>query len=109
LIKFDENKQGFLGEMLDFLKEYKIIGLALAFIIGVASTSLVKSLVENIIMPFVTPLIPEDTWKNASLSFGPVIIKWGAFLSELISFLIMVIVVFIIAKKILRTKKVNKI
>jgi large conductance mechanosensitive channel len=103
-----EKKIGFWKELLEFFKEYKVVGLALAFIMGVASTLLVKSLVENIIMPFVTPIIPEESWKNASLSLGPVIIKWGVFLSELISFLILAIVVFFIAKKIMKEEKVSK-
>ena len=104
----EKKKMGFWKELLDFFKEYKVVGLALAFIMGAASTSLVKSLVENIIMPFVTPIIPEESWKNASLSLGPVIIKWGAFLSELISFLILAVVVFFIAKKIMKEENVSK-
>lgn len=91
-----------LKEFREFLKEYKIVSLALAFIIGTASTSLVRSLVDNVIMPFVSPLIPSGGWKEAVLTIGPVSIKWGAFLSELISFIILAFVVFVIAKKLLK-------
>lgn len=42
---------GFFTEFLEFLKEYKVIALAVAFVMGVAATSLVKSLVDNLIMP----------------------------------------------------------
>jgi large conductance mechanosensitive channel len=91
-----------------FLKEYKIISLGLAFIIGAASTSLVKSLVNDIIMPIVTPFIFGESWKNASISLGPVIIKWGSFLAELINFFILAFIVFLIAKKILKEEDVKK-
>ena len=94
-------------EFVAFLKEYKIVSLAMAFIMGAASTSLVKSFVDNIIMAFINPLVASG-WREASLSFGPFMIKWGAFLAELINFVILALVVFIIAKKILKEEKVTK-
>jgi len=97
-----------LKEFKLFLKEYKILSLAIAFVIGTASTTLVKSLVDNIIMPMVSPLIPKGGWEQASLALGPVILNWGLFLSDLITFLILAFVVFVIAKKILKEEKVAK-
>jgi large conductance mechanosensitive channel len=49
---------GMMSEFKQFLKEYKVMGLAIAFIMGVAATTLVQSLVNNIIMPLITPFIP---------------------------------------------------
>lgn len=100
---------GMIKEFLDFLKEYKVIALAIAFIMGAASTSLVKSLVDNIIMPLITPFMPAGSWKTATLSIGPIVINYGAFLAELINFIIIALVVFIIAKKVMRAEKVEKI
>ena len=95
-------------EFMAFLNEYKVIGLAIAFIIGAAASALVKSLVDNIIMPFVAVLIPGGAWREATFALGPVVIGWGAFLGELINFVIIALVVFIIAKKLLKEEKVNK-
>lgn len=95
-----------MREFREFLKEYKIVGLALAFIMGSASTTLVKSLVDSLIMPIVTPFVPD--WKEAVLVLGPFTFKWGAFAAELINFTILAFVVFIIAKKILKEEKVTK-
>lgn len=100
---------GMIKEFLDFLKEYKVIALAIAFIMGAASTSLVKSLVDNIIMPLITPFMPAGSWKTATLSIGPIVINYGAFLAELINFIIIALVVFIIAKKVMKAEKVEKI
>lgn len=97
-----------IKEFMEFLKEYKVIGLAIAFIIGIASKDLIKSLVDNIIMPIITPSIPQGAWETATFSLGPIIIKWGAFLGALINFVIIALVIFIIAKKILKEKKVTK-
>jgi large conductance mechanosensitive channel len=100
---------GMVKEFLDFIKQYKVIALAIAFIMGSASTALVKSLVDNIIMPIITSFIPEGEWKTAKFSIGPILIGWGAFLGECINFAIIAFIVFMIAKKIMKSQKVEKI
>ncbi len=66
---------GILKDFRDFLKEYKVIGLAVAFIIGVALTALVQSLVNDIIMPIISPLVPGGAWQEATLTLGPVMLR----------------------------------
>ena len=97
-----------IKEFGEFLKEYKVIGLAVAVIIAVAANALIKSLVENIIMPLVTPFLPGAAWKTATFALGPVVIGWGAFLGEAINFAIIAFVVFLIAKKVMKEEKVAK-
>jgi large conductance mechanosensitive channel len=99
---------GFLKEFKEFLQEYKIIGLAIAFIMGAAATTFIQSLVNNIIMPLITPFIPKGAWQTATFHLGPIVIGWGAFLAALINFVIMALVVFLIAKAILKEDKVTK-
>lgn len=97
-----------LGEFKEFLKEYKVIGLAIAFVMGVAATTLVKSVVDDIVMPILTPFIPGGEWQTAVWNIGPVVLKWGSFLGNLINFIIIAWVVFMVAKLILREEKVAK-
>jgi large conductance mechanosensitive channel len=97
-----------IKEFLEFLKEYKIIGLAIAFIMGLAANQLIKSFVDNIVMPIITFFIPSGAWKTATFSVGSIVISWGPFLGDLIYFLIIALVVFMIAKLILREEKVTK-
>ena len=97
-----------LKDFFEFIKEYKVVGMAVGIVMGLASTALVKSLVDNIIMPLVTPFIPGGAWKEAIFSFGPFIIKWGAFLGELINFVVIAFAVFMIAKWVIREEKVSK-
>jgi len=99
---------GLWGEFRDFLYEYKVAALAIAFIMGIAVTDLVKSLVNDIIMPLVNPFIPTESWKEATLTIGEVVVKWGSFLSSLVYFLILALVVFAIAKFVLKEEKVGK-
>ena len=95
-------------EFMEFLKEYKVVGLAIAFVMGAAATALIKSLVENIIMPIITAFIPGGAWKTATFALGPIVFSWGAFLGELVNFVIIAFVVFMIAKKILKEDKITK-
>jgi large conductance mechanosensitive channel len=99
---------GIKGEFMEFLREYKVMGLAVAFIMATAATTLVQSLVNNIIMPLVGPLIPGGDWQAATVAVGPVVFGWGAFLAALINFLILAFVVFMIAKALLKEEKVAK-
>lgn len=99
---------GIISEFKEFLYEYKVIPLAIAFIMGIASTALIKSLVDNIIMPIITPFVPGGAWKTATLELGPIVLSWGAFLGELINFIIIAFVIFLIAKKVLKEEKVTK-
>ena len=97
-----------MGEFKDFLDEYKVMGLAVAFIIGAAAIGLVQALVNDIIMPLVTPFIPGGEWQSAKLAIGPVLITYGHFLAAVINFVIMAFVVFMIAKLMLKEEKVSK-
>ena len=91
-----------IREYVTFLKEFNVIALAIAFVMGSASTALVNSLVKDIVMPLISPLLSAGAWKEAALTFGPISIKYGAFLAELINFLILGAVIFFIAKKLLK-------
>ena len=99
---------GMMQEFKDFLNEYKVLGIAVAFIIGVALTNLVQSLVNNIIMPVITVFIPGGAWEEATLTIGPIVLRWGQFLSALLNFIIIALVVFIVAKKVMREEKAAK-
>lgn len=88
-----------------FLKEYKVVSLAIAFIIGEASTGLVNSLVKDILLPFAAPLMSAETWKEAVITVGPITLSYGSFLADLINFLILILIIFIVAKKVMKMEK----
>jgi len=97
-----------ITEFKEFLNEYKVMGLAVAFIIGAAVTTLVQSLVNNIIMPIVGIFIPNGAWQTATVNVGSAVVGWGAFVAALINFIIIALVVFLIAKAVLKEEKVSK-
>lgn len=87
-----------IHEFLDFLKKYQVIGLAVAFIIGAASTKLVTALVNDVVMPIVAVLVPGGEWRLATLNVGPVKFLIGDLAGALIDFIIIAAVVFAIVK-----------
>lgn len=97
-----------LKEFAKFLKEFNVIALAVAFVMGAASTALINSLVKDILMPIAEPLMSEEGWRSAVLHIGPITIAYGSFIAELINFLILALIIFFIAKKLLKMEAQEK-
>lgn len=97
-----------IKEFIEFLKEYKIVSLAVAFVMGTASTSLINSLVKDVFMPVVQPLIGTESWRTALLRLGPIHIAYGSFLAEALNFIILAAIVFLVTKKLFAAEKENK-
>lgn len=89
-------------EFVNFLREYKIFSLAVAFVMGTASTALVNSLVKDVVMPIIGPFLSTGFWREAVLDFGSAHVAIGSFLAELLNFLILAFIIFVIAKKIVK-------
>lgn len=89
---------GFAKEFKEFAFKGNVVDLAVGVIIGAAFSAIVKSLVDDIITPLIlNPALEKANVKNiAELSWGGV--KYGNFLSSVISFLIVAFVLFMIIK-----------
>ena len=96
------------GEFIAFLKQYGVIGLAIAVIIGGKANALVTALVDGILMPIVTFFIPGGAWRTATLDLGPVHFLLGPVLGAAVDFLIVAWLVFWFSKKVLREQTVTK-
>ena len=97
-----------LKEFISFLKEYGVVGLAIAVIIGGKLNEFVSSLVNDLLMPLLfQPLLRaaqvEDIRK---LNYEGIL--YGKVIGSAIDFAIVAFVVFLIAKLIMREAKVTK-
>ena len=97
-----------MKEFLEFLKQYGVIGLAIAVIIGGKLNALIGTLVDGILMPIITFFIPGGDWRTATLDAGPFHFLLGPFFGALIDFLVVAWIVFYVAKKFLKEEKVAK-
>jgi large conductance mechanosensitive channel len=93
---------GFFKEFMDFMKEQKIIAVALAFIVGVATAALVQALVKDIITPIYSPYL-DFLNPDTSITIGRSEFLIGDFIMQLVNWIVILLVVFIIGKKIAKT------
>ena len=87
-------RKGLWNEFMDFLSKYKVMGLAVAFIMAIYLGALVKALVDDLVMPIVTLAMPGIEWET--IVAGP--FRVGQFIGALITFLIVAFVIFILVK-----------
>lgn len=112
-----------LKEFKDFLSRGNVIDLAVAVVIGAAFGNIVKSLVDDVIMPpiglLTGPINFSDQFvvlRNGAAAMGPylsltaakeagaVTVNYGAFLNSIITFLIVAAAVFGIVKAVSRLR-----
>ena len=92
-------KKGLWAEFIDFLSTYKVLGLAVAFILGLYLGGLVQALVKDFIMPLIGLVIPGmDNLATMSVAVGSQQFGVGDFLVALITFIIVALVIFLIVK-----------
>lgn len=97
---------GMLSEFKAFALKGNVVDLAVAVIIGAAFSKIISSFVEDV----VTPLLLQPVLDAANLSkieeltvFGTV--KYGSFLSAVINFVLVALILFLVIKGITATRK----
>lgn len=99
-------------EFFDFLKTFGIIGLAIAFVIGQAASRLVTAFVNDIIDPIIGFFLPAGSLETMSikvtnLAGSTTEFKYGDLISNIIDFLIIVLIVFLAYKQLSKFKLVE--
>lgn len=92
-----ESTKGFFGEFKAFISKGNVMDMAVGIIIGGAFTSIVQSLVKDIISPLLG-LIGGMNFDQFSLEFAGIKLAYGKFLTATINFLLMAFVLFLIVK-----------
>jgi large conductance mechanosensitive channel len=103
-----------MKEFMDFIRTQGVVGLAVGLVLGGAVTVVVKSLINNVIMPPIGLLLGSAdglnglTWKIGNVGGGkPAILHYGVFLNDFINFLVIALVVYFIIR-LLRFEKFDK-
>jgi large conductance mechanosensitive channel len=87
--------KGMRAEFREFLSKYEVLGLAVAFILGIYLGQLVKALVSDLILPIVTLALPKAVDIN-SYKAGPFGV--GDFANAVLTFIIVALVIFLLVK-----------
>lgn len=86
--------KGMINEFKTFLSQYKVMGLAVAFILGLYLGAVIQALVNDLIMPIIQLGMPGIQWEN--IVAGP--FRIGEFIGSVITFLFVALVIFLLVK-----------
>jgi large conductance mechanosensitive channel len=91
--------KGMWAEFKAFLETYKVLGLAVAFVMGLYLGALVQSLVNDLLLPAIGLAIPGlADLKTYTVPVNNQVFGVGSFLGALITFIIVAFVIFIVVK-----------
>ncbi|WP_341356480.1 large conductance mechanosensitive channel protein MscL [Rossellomorea sp. y25] len=85
-------------EFQKFAVKGNVIDLAVAVIIGAAFGKIVKSLVDDIIMPLLGILLGGISFTNLKVTVGDAVITYGVFLQNVVDFFLIALVIFFIIR-----------
>jgi large conductance mechanosensitive channel len=93
---------------INFVREQGVVGLAVGFILGGAVSKVVSSLVADLINPVLGIILgAAGNLKGAFVKIGPAKFLWGDFISNVIDFTVIALVVYF-GVKILKLDKLDK-
>ena len=112
----------FIKDFKDFAFKGNIVDLAVGMMIGAAFTAIVKSLVDDIVMPVFSIFTGKMRFEDKFLALdgnayatlaeaeeaGASVLKYGNFISAFINFLVISVVIFLFLKLILKLKSPKK-
>ena len=98
-----------LKEFKEFIARGNVMDLAVGIIIGAAFTAIVNSLVEDLINPVIGFIIGGMDFSDLVLRFGDgdhaATLRYGAFITSVINFLIIAWAVFLLVKAVNRLQR----
>lgn len=109
---------GMVGEFKEFIAKGNVLDLAVGVVIGAAFGKIVSSLVDGIIMPLIGTLtggVNVSDWKyvlspaqldaTGKETAAEVAVRYGDFLQQIVNFLIIAFVIFLVIKAYNRMRK----
>lgn len=101
--------KSFIKEFKEFISKGNVMDMAVGIIIGGAFTAIVTSLVNDVIMPLISLLTGGLDFSELNIALGEgegaATLNYGAFISAVINFLLIALVIFCIIKAINKFKK----
>lgn len=97
----------FFREFKEFAMRGSVIDLAVGVIVGGAFQKIVNSLVTDIISP-ILGLFAKENFNGLSLNVMGVSIQYGSFITEVINFIIMAFVIFVMVKTLNKLASLHK-
>jgi large conductance mechanosensitive channel len=99
------------SEFKEFAMKGSVVDLAVGVVIGGAFGKIVASLVGDVVMPALSPILGSVSFTDLAVQITtnaagkPVLLKYGSFLQTLFEFIVIALVIFVVIKGINRMKK----
>ncbi len=93
------------NEFKAFAFKGNLIDLAIAFVLGVAFTAVVTSLVNDIFMPIIGAIVSDKSFANLTFEIGGADVLYGNFLTTIVYFLLVAWVLFLIIRGVNRMQR----
>lgn len=97
LSKIKGKGKGFMGEFKEFIMRGNVMDMAIGVIIGSAFASIVTALTDDFINPLINGIGGAEVGGTIKI-YGGQVIKYGDFITAVINFLIMALVLFFLLK-----------
>lgn len=97
-----------LEEFRKFIMKGNIVDLAVAVVIGAAFAAVVTSAVENVLMPIIGIIGGEPSFDAYFITINGSQIRWGSFVTALVSFVIIAAAVFLALKAFEKSQSLRK-
>ena len=88
----------FAKEFREIISRGNVMDLAVGMIIGSAFTAIVNSLVNDILMPVIGLIIGKVDFSSLAIKVGDASINYGLFIQNIIDFLLIALVIFLMVK-----------
>ena len=95
-------------EFKDFISRGNVVDLAVAVVLGTAFGIVVKSFVDDVLMQIVAAMVGKPDFTNLTFHVGDGIIRYGAFLTAVINFVLIAVAVFLVVKAINRLQNLRR-
>jgi large conductance mechanosensitive channel len=83
----------------EFLIRGNLVDLAVAVVIGTAFAVVVKSLVDNLVMPIIAAIVGKPDFASLTFTIHHSVFHYGQFLTDLLTFVLVAAVVFFFVVK----------
>jgi large conductance mechanosensitive channel len=100
-----------VSEFKEFAMRGNVIDLAVGVVIGAAFGKIVSSLVGDVVMPALSPILGSVNFSDLAVRIAsdaqgkPVLLKYGTFLQTILEFLIIAVSIFVVLRGINQLKR----
>jgi large conductance mechanosensitive channel len=91
-----------LQDFRAFALRGSLVELAVAFVLGLAFAAVVTSFVDDIVMQIIAAVFGKPDFSDLTFNLGDAVIRYGAFLTALVTFIIIAFVLFLIVRAVER-------